>query len=572
MTSTDYFYLINIFSVSPPLFRITLGQICFAMSAMPWTRGLNGWCLDGSHLMQSLNDNLFNTIFQEIPSHVKRPLNDPSLRVILFVSHRWKHPQYPDGGDEVTENNESLNGSQLKTIRRLIDNVFDGSMSEDRGDKTRPVVDDFDYYDEQNWDNRRTLFDWKNECNGDRDKYYSGIGVWYDNCCIPQGRDERLSEEQKQWRQQALDEMSDIIVFSNVIVLPSEDYLSRAWCMMELAVSFESSICVFIEHNDDFMQKMLHFLRFKSMENEYFKNSDFLVPYQLQRRNEDDFPLVTCTNGSDLWHIYEITVQSVARNSGLYCWFFGLTNLSIVCELIFAIIDLLDDGGPIISFLWYGVVLFFSVLVVVEAALTFFIRKPSPPMHCGRYLRYFIPFIFGGIIGCVIASLVFPDWPWWAILLFYILSGGVCSILLWILGTATANRGMTFLYRDGLFWWISNVALWPMYRMISRDKEIFSISIMFVLLNVFLLFLLWQAWDSWKIKEWWSFVDYLAGSVIVILFIINCIVHFPSEYQKLKKREQNIRDNAALIEKMGTEPEPMTHHAPSHEVHVSSIA
>ena len=146
---------------------------------------------------------------------------------ILFISHPWESRDKPD-----------INDTQCNSVFYLLESAFQRDLSFTENYKSISLQ------------GRLDIIGWVEEC-GNFDTFLEGIGIWYDNCCIPQ-EPFLLGDDLETLQVRILKKMDDFIVCATVIVLDGgiSDYWNRAWCVMESTVAANYAISVFVESGD----------------------------------------------------------------------------------------------------------------------------------------------------------------------------------------------------------------------------------------------------------------------------------------------------------------------------------
>jgi hypothetical protein len=110
--------------------------------------------------------NLFNVRGQD-----REPvweIGSEEAQVLLFISHRWRTPVFPDPLNTQVE-------TVLEMLERILDDAFAGR---------EPSVVVREVFN----DGRMSLQEWATLCvkSNEGAKFWEGIGIWYDHVCVPQ--------------------------------------------------------------------------------------------------------------------------------------------------------------------------------------------------------------------------------------------------------------------------------------------------------------------------------------------------------------------------------------------------
>ena len=121
-----------------------------------------------------------------------RPLSE--FRVVLFVSHRWESQRFPD-----------MKNSQAIRLRDLLNTLSDF--------KPNQILNGI-YFDKVS-QGSYSILDWARACQGKpKTEFLHGIGLWYDDCCLPQSL--KADSDETLPRDYVLNQIVDIIAQSNV--------------------------------------------------------------------------------------------------------------------------------------------------------------------------------------------------------------------------------------------------------------------------------------------------------------------------------------------------------------------
>ena len=349
-----------------------------------------------------LNDkNLFNIRYQDLGNHNIKLKSMNNYSVILFISHRWEHERTPD-----------LNNTQCYIVYEILEDAFnDKELVNDKLLSIQPQ-------------GRRNILDWAEE-NSSFQEFLKGVGIWYDNCCIPQEPFDN-EPELEELQEKILSKMDDFIVCSTVILLDGihfmlqTDYWNRAWCFMESSVASVYAIAVLV-NSTDFSKleksKGIDRLRTKLSKNKLFTSYpvDLIKIYKIAENAESN----NSTKGINTILLTEITFALLI---GYLRTFFGDSVIGVIGAYIFLLLILL--------FIYDSVSLMFINCKLIK-------RRSLLPRH-RRMLSFYIVklvgrlFYNGSASGGIVVGISFMIL---AIIMFYIilklsLSSKIAEILL----------------------------------------------------------------------------------------------------------------------------------------------
>ena len=148
----------------------------------------------------------------------------------VLVSHRWSAAEHPDP-----------DGTQLRALQSFVNTLADVALAMfASAEEQRRAIPTLAQYGVLQAAILAARFICSHNIPHDRNSFLCGLGVWYDFGCLPQKP--RNDSEQRLFKAR-LKNLPDLFSSAPVLSLrqnDGDDYMSRGWCLAELASAIQS--------------------------------------------------------------------------------------------------------------------------------------------------------------------------------------------------------------------------------------------------------------------------------------------------------------------------------------------